>query len=100
MQGLRSRGEDETERIIKERRTVESGNFDRGAVSAFRGVGAVTDGDSDWKTLLAATEEFEVPVRLTSRLPAVLVLWMRGTRTERAAFIDVSAVVLIWKYQR
>jgi hypothetical protein len=74
MQGLRSRDEDETERIIKERRTVESGNFERGAVSAFRGVGAVTDGDSDWKTSLAATDEFELPVRLTSRLPEALVL--------------------------
>jgi hypothetical protein len=41
MQGLRRRGEEETESTIKERRTVESGNFERGAVSAFRGVDVV-----------------------------------------------------------
>lgn len=47
MHGLRSRGEDDTERINKDRRTDESGSLERGALSDLRGGGdAVEDDDS------------------------------------------------------
>lgn len=87
MQGLRRSGEDETDSTIKDRKTVDKGSLASGAVKDFRGGGG-GDGDSGWKRVLAATDEFEVPVRLTSRLLAWLVPWIRATRTPRAAFID------------
>lgn len=46
MHGLRSRGEDDTDRINKDRRTDESGSLERGALSDLRGGDAVEDGDS------------------------------------------------------
>lgn len=86
MQGLRRSGEDETDSTIKDRKTVDKGSLANGAVRDFRGGGG--DGDKDWKMAPAATDEFEVPVRLTSRLVAWLVPWIRAALTPRAAFID------------
>lgn len=94
MQGLSRSGEDETDNTINDRSTVDRGSFASGAESAFR-CGGGEDGDSRWKRLSAATDELEVPVRLTSRLLAALVPCTPATRTERTAFIDVIVTAIV-----
>lgn len=92
MHGFNRRGEDDTDNTISDRRTADRGSLASGAESDFCSDGG--EGESGWKTLPAATDELEVPVRLTSRLLTVAVPDTRGTRTERAAFIDVGGGVI------
>ena len=88
MHGLSRSGEDETERINKDRRTDERGSLERGAVSAFRGGDAVAVGDRGCSKVLAATDDLALLVPLTRRVLArVAVPWARGIRTARAAFM-------------
>lgn len=93
MHGLRRRGEEETDKTIKDRNTVDKGSLASGEERAFRG-GGEGDDDRGLKRLVASTDEFEVLVRLTNRLVTQLAVCTRGSSSKRAAFIDVVAVIV------
>lgn len=92
MHGFNKSGDEETDRIIKDRSTEDSGSLASGDADTFCDGGVETCGGSDGQRLsvvVAVMEDWAFPVSLTNLLLVQMGAWKQGARTgRRTACID------------